>query len=166
MNRNILFAALVSVGLILGCESKPTARVPETAPVAAKQPHEILDHLKYMSVRKDLKHTAVIAPVFKNELYGNAWWFHKHAGEAGIPITEEEITFFGIKDLEDMGYLAAGISKKELQDALNKAAAAQQSAPPPPKAKGKKDEGIPFLDAKYQKLDEKKLDMLPSEKEA
>lgn len=165
MNRNIHFAALVSVGLILGCESKPANTVPETAPMAAKQPHEILNHLKYMAVKKDPKHAAVLAPEFQDDLWGNAWWFHKHAGEAGIPMTDEEITTFGLQGLKEAGYFVPGLPRLDLTTALDKAEA-EGKVPPTPK--NKKDPVVlnAHLDAKFHNVDKEKLDLLPQKDKA
>jgi hypothetical protein len=137
--------AVAAVALLIGCDSKPSDKIPTTAPAAAKEPHEILGHLKYIAVRKDYKDVAQLAPKDLKGLYSSAWWFHKHAGEMGISLTAEEIDGLGATEAKNLGYLAAGISSKELIDAQN----------------GKNTGPLP---AGIEKLDEKKLDKLPGDK--
>lgn len=151
--------AVAGIALILGCESKPADKIPATAPTAIAEPHEVLKHLQYMSVRKDFKHTSLLTPTDPDIVYGSAWWFNKHAGELGIPYTEEEITTFGIQGLRDLGYVGTA-SKKELQEALDKQAAAAQTAPA---KKGAKAE-VPALPEHLVKYDKNKLDILPDQK--
>jgi len=149
--------AVAGIALIIGCESKPADKVPTTAPTAIKEPFEVLQHLQYMSVRKDMKHTSLIIPADPEIIYGSAWWFNKHAGELGIAYTPEEIKTFGLEPLQEMGYLGTA-SCKELQDALDKAAAAAQSAPKKGKAV------VPALPENLAKYDRNKLDQLPGPK--
>jgi len=149
--------AVAGIALILGCDSKPADKIPATAPTAIKEPFEVLQHLQYMAVRKDMKHTSLIIPVDPEIIYGSAWWFNKHAGELGIPYTEEEIKHFGLEPLRDMGYFA-NATRKDLQEALDKLAAATQAAP----KKGKADK--PALPENLATLDKNKLDELPGQK--
>lgn len=149
--------AIAGIALIIGCDSKPADKVPTTAPTAIKEPFEVLQHLQYMSVRKDMKHTSLIIPADPEIIYGSAWWFNKHAGELGIAYTPEEIKTFGLEPLQEMGYIGTA-SCKELQDALDKAAAAAQSAPKKGKAV------VPALPENLAKYDRNKLDQLPGPK--
>jgi hypothetical protein len=150
--------AVAGIALILGCDSKPADKIPATAPTAIKEPHEVLQHLQYMAVRKDLKHTSLIVPVDPEIIYGCAWWFNKHAGAHGIPYTEEEIKAFGLEPLQALGYIGTATSK-ELQEALDKVAAAAQQAGP---KKNKADK--PALPENLAKYDKNKLDELPGPK--
>ena len=75
--------AVAGIALILGCDSKPADKIPTTAPTAIMEPHEVLQHLQYMAVRKDMKHTSLIVPVDPDIIHGSAWWFNKHAGDMG-----------------------------------------------------------------------------------
>ncbi len=148
--------AMVGVALILGCDSKPTDKIPTTAPAPLTEAHQVLKHLQYMAVRKDMKHATVLAPTDPKVVHGSAWWFNKHAGELGIPYTAEEIKFFALEPLEKMGYVGLA-SKKELQDALDKQSVAGQTVP----KKGGKVE-LPPLPENLANLDKNKLDELPS----
>lgn len=150
-----LIPAVAGIALILGCDSKPADKIPTTAPTAIKEPHEVLTHLQYMAVRKDMKHTSLIVPVDPEIIYGSAWWFNKHAGELGVPYTEEEIKTFGLEPLSEMGYLGT-VTRKEMTEAQDKLAAASQTAPA---KKGKAEK--PELPANLAKYDKDKLDMLP-----
>lgn len=153
-----LIPAIAGVALILGCDSKPTDKIPTAAPTAIKEPHEVLQHLQYMSVRKDMKHTSLIVPVDPEIIYGSAWWFNKHAGELGIPYAEEEVKQFGLEPLRDLGYIGSA-PRKDLLEALDKLAAAAQQAGP---KKGKAE--APALPANLAGLDKNKLDELPGQK--
>ena len=137
---------IAGLALMVGCDSKPSDKIPTTAPMAAKEPQEILAHLKYLAVRKDYKDLPVIAPSDLSTLYGNAYWFHDHAGTMGLSLTNEEIQGLGITQLKDLGYIAPGVSSKDLQDAKDKVAA-----------------GInPSLPTELALLDPAKLDKLPN----
>jgi hypothetical protein len=151
--------AVAGIALILGCDSKPTDKIPTTAPTAIKEPFEVLQHLQYMAVRKDMKHTSLIIPVDPEIIYGSAWWFNKHAGELGIPYSEEEIKTFGLEPLKDMGYFSTAATKKDLQEALDKLTATAQQAGA---KKGKADK--PALPENLASLDKTKLDELPGQK--
>jgi|GEM_PF-437438 len=149
--------AVAGIALILGCDSKPADKIPATAPTAIKEPFEVLQHLQYMSVRKDMKHTSLIIPVDPDIIHGSAWWFNKHAGDMGIPYTAEEIKTFGLEPLCEKGYFAAGTTHKDLQDALDKLSAATQTVPA---KKGKTEK--PTLPANLASLNIDMLDALPT----
>lgn len=140
--------AAAAAVLFVGCDSKPADRVPTTAPTAIKEPYEVLKHLQYVAVRKDLKHLPVIAPVDPDVVYPSSWWFNKHAGEMGISLTDQEITDLGVADLKAMGYLAPGVSHKDLQDGIDKVGA----------------KILPKLPPEMEKLDLNKLDLMPNDK--
>ncbi len=151
--------AVAGIALILGCDSKPVDKIPTTAPTAIKEPHEVLQHLQYMSVRKDMKHTSLIVPVDADVIHGSAWWFNKHAGDMGVAYTADEIKTFGLEPLQDSGYFVAGLTHKDLQDALDKLSAATQAAP----AKGKKGKADkPALPENLASLNPERLDSLPT----
>ena len=56
-NRILPLSALV---LTLACDSG--SGTPQTAPLAAKEPRDILAHLQYLSAKKDYQHLVLIAP--------------------------------------------------------------------------------------------------------
>jgi hypothetical protein len=155
--KHALIPAVAGIALILGCDSKPADKIPTTAPTAIKEPHEVLQHLQYMAVRKDMKHTSLIVPVDPEIIHGSAWWFNKHAGDMGIPYTAEEIKTFGLEPLCEKGYFAAGVTHMDLQAALDKAAAEGQAAP------AKKGKAAPStLPANMASLNQDRLDLLPT----
>ena len=140
--------AIAAVSLVIGCDHKPVDRIPTTAPTAIKEPQEVLKHLQYVAIRKDFKDLSVLTPVEPSVIYGSAWWFTKHAGEAGISLTQKEIDDLGIRDLQSMGYLQPDVSRKEYQDAMDKLSAKQ----------------IPTLPDAMQGANPDCLDLLPMEK--
>lgn len=143
--------AVAGIALILGCDSKPVDKIPATAPTAIKEPHEVLQHLQYMAVRKDIKHLPVLDPVDPMATDGAAWWFNSHAGDTGLALTADELKQFGLEEAKDKGYIAT-VSRADLQKELDKTTAATQAAP-----KGKKAEA-PALPAEFAGLDVNKLD--------
>ena len=137
---------IAGLALVMGCDSKPSDGIPVTAPMAAKEPSEILAHLKYVAVRKDFKDLPVIAPSDMTGLYGNAAWFHDHAAFMNLSLSDEEIQGLGITELKNLGYIAPGVSSKDLQE-----------------AKDKLDKGtLAKLPAEMEHLDPLKLDKLPN----
>lgn len=101
MSRAVLGAAVVGVvGTTLGCGDKDAA-IPSTPPLAATEASQIFLHLKYLAVRKDYKHVVLIAPIAPDIVFPSAWWFHKHATDLKIDLTEEELSALGITDLKD-----------------------------------------------------------------
>ncbi len=125
--KRALIPAVAGIFLFLGCESKPKDVIPAQAPapIKAGEEHRILDWLRYVGVRKDLKAAAAISisgidP--KVAGFDNYRWLHQHAGSVGQSLTLEEITAFGLQDMQNLGVLVPGVSKKDLQDALNKVA--------------------------------------------
>lgn len=147
--RNVCIPAIAGMALIMGCDSKPADSIPKTAPMAAKEPHEVLAHLKYIAVRKDYADIPVIAPQDLAGLYGNAWWFHNHAGQMDLTLTDEEIKGLGVEQAKTLGYLAAGVSMASLQNSLDKLSAKE----------------VQSLPESMQGLDLVKLDKLPGEKD-
>lgn len=136
--------ALAAAGVFLGCDSKTAQRV-ETAPLAIKQPQEVLQHLRYLGLRRDLKQLPVMAAVDLGDLYNNGRWFHDHAGQMNLTLSAQEIRDLGVEPLREMGYLAPDASKKALQDALDQVQAKAQ----------------PKLSQAMEGLDPEKLDKLP-----
>lgn len=146
--KNAWIPAVAGLALIVGCDSKPSDTIPKTAPMAAKEPFELLPHMKYIAVRKDYKDIPVIAPADLNGLYGNAWWFHNHAGQIDLTLTDEEIKGVGAEEVAKLGYIAPNASMNAMQQAMDKLQAREINALP---------------DA-YQGVDLGKLDKLPDEK--
>lgn len=145
--RNAWIPAIAGLALIVGCDSKPSDTVPTTAPMAAKEPFELLPHMKYIAVRKDYKDIPVIAPADLNGLYGNAWWFHNHAGQIDLTLTDDEIKGVGAEEVAKLGYIAPNASMSAMQLAMDKLQAREINALP---------------DA-YQGVDLTKLDKLPDQ---
>ena len=137
---------IAGLALIMGCDSRPSDGIPATAPMAAKEPFEILAHLKYLAVHKDFKDLPVIAVTDMTGLYGNAGWFHDHASFMDLTLSAEEIQGLGISELQSLGYIAPGICGKDLQEAKDKVAAGTLAKLPPEMAN----------------LDAAKLDKLPN----
>ncbi len=87
-------------------------------PPPAREPSELLAHLRYIALRKSLDHIQAVTPAELTGFYGNAWWFHNHAGQIDLVLTQDEIKAFGVEDVERRGYLASGVSKARLNAAL------------------------------------------------
>jgi hypothetical protein len=147
--KNAWIPAIAGMAIILGCDSKPADTIPKTAPMAAKEAFELLPHLKYIAVRKDFKDIPVIAPQDLAGLYGNAWWFHNHAGQMDLTLTDEEIKGLGVEEAKTLGYLAPGVSSTSLQTAMDKLQVRE----------------IPALPDAMQGYDLGKVDKLPAEKD-
>jgi hypothetical protein len=98
MRRSLLLplAALTLVPAFLGCGGHA---IPTNPPSAAMEPYDILDHLRYLVVRKDYKHAALIAPITPDVVFPSAMHFHRQAKELGITLTPEEIKGLGIEHL-------------------------------------------------------------------
>jgi hypothetical protein len=147
--KNAWIPAIAGIALMMGCESKPADTIPQTAPMAAKEPFELLPHMKYIAVRKDYKDIPVIAPQDLTNLYGNAWWFQNHAGQMDLTLTDEEIKALGVEEVKNLGYIAPGVSMASFQTAMDKLTMKELPALPPEMAG----------------LDGGKLDKLPGEKD-
>ncbi len=91
-------AALV-LGGALGCDSKDSG-IPSSPPLAASEPDQILLHLKYLAVRRDLRHIVVIAPISPDVVFPSSWWFHKHATDLKIDLSPEEMQSLAITELQ------------------------------------------------------------------
>lgn len=101
LSRTIIQAAAVALiagGLACG---KRGSGIPTTPPLAPNEPHQILQHLKYLAVRKDIKHLVIIAPTSPEIVFPSAWWFHKQATDLKIDLTDEELRALGIEKLKD-----------------------------------------------------------------
>lgn len=136
--------------LFIGCDSKPADKIPTTPPTAIKEPHEILPHLQYTAVRKDVKHLALLDPVDPMATDGAAYWFNSHSGDTGLALTAEEIKQFGLEDMQAKGFIAT-VARADLQRKIDEISA----MPLPPK--GSK-EPAPALPAEMAGLDVSRLD--------
>lgn len=142
--------AAAAVALFIGCESKPVDKIPTAPPTAIKEPHEILPHLQYAAVRKDMKHLALLDPVDPMATDGAAYWFNSHSGDTGLALTAEEIKQFGLEDMQAKGFIAT-VARVDLQRKIDELSA----MPLPPK--GAK-EPAPSLPAEMAGLDVSRLD--------
>ncbi len=147
--KNAWIPAIAGLALMIGCESKPADTIPKTAPMAAKEAYALLPHLKYIAVRKDFADIPVIAPQDLGGLYGNAWWFHNHAGQMDLTLTAEEIKALGADEVVKLGYLAPNVSMAGMQTALDRLQMKEITALPP----------------EMDSVDLAKLDKLPGEKD-
>ncbi len=125
--------------LFLGCGNKATEQVPTTAPGSVKEPYEILKNLQYLGTKKELKHLQVISLTDTTVAYAAACNLHKHAGELGIVLRDQDIMDLGVTDLRTKGYFVPGVSRADWVEA---------------KAKNKP---MPWM----AKVDAQKLDRLP-----
>jgi len=147
--KNAWIPALAGLALLVGCDSKPADTVPTKAPMAAKEPFELLPHMKYIAVRKDFADIPVIAPQDLAGLYGNAWWFHNHAGQMDLTLSADEIKGLGADEVKTLGYLAPDVSMASMQLAFDKLSAKEINAMPD----------------NMQGVDLTKVDKLPGEKD-
>jgi hypothetical protein len=104
-----------------------------------KEPYEILKSLQYLGTKKDLKHLQVISLTDTTVAYEAACNLHKHAGDLGIVLRDQDIMDLGVTDLRTKGYFVPGVSHADWAEA---------------KAKGKT---MPWM----AKVDPQKLDRLP-----
>ena len=88
------FLPAAGLMLLAACNTG-TSGLPSAPPLAAKEPGEILGHLKYLAASKDVKHLIVIAPITPDIVFPSAWWFHKQSRDLGIDLTDQEM-----KDLD------------------------------------------------------------------
>lgn len=148
--KRALIPALAGILFVVGCDKKPKNVIPTVAPAPVKPGEEqrILEWLRYIGVRRDVKAVSAISISGVDEKvagYGNYWHLMREAGAMGASLTDAEITAFGLTDLKNLGILAPSVSKKDLQDTLNKVAAKQ----------------LPSMPAEMASLSETKLDELP-----
>ena len=94
---SILVPASAVLLVSLGCDSKTTLE----APLAAKTPGDILQHLRYLAATKDYKHIILMAPVSENVVIPSAWWFNSQAKGLGLNLTLQEETDLGVLDLKN-----------------------------------------------------------------
>jgi hypothetical protein len=155
MFKPLAFAAAVATtaGLLfsVGCDKKTgdpmadlLAKLPTTAPKAAKSPGLVFEQLQYAMLRKDPKHLEVFFIANDPSLaLGTSREFHRLAGHYALGLTAEEIDTLGVQDLLSDGYISDQWTSRELKDAME----------------GKRD-----VVAGMEKLNEVRLDMpLPSE---
>lgn len=148
--KRALIPAVAGILFFVGCEKKAKNLIPTQVPAVVKAGEEqrILEWMRYIGVRRDVKAVSAISisgvdPQVAG--FGNYWHLHREAGAMGVALTDAEITAFGLVDLKNLGILAPGVSKKELNDALNKVAQKQ----------------IPALPNEMVALSETKLDEMP-----
>lgn len=154
--KHVLVPAVAGLLLIVGCDKKketavkdPMQNIPATAPAPITEPHQVLNHLRYIGGRKDVKHVATLLPADDNMVTGMASWFHTHSGDTGLALTADEIKSFGVEAAQTKGYLAP-IARFTAQKKLDEIAATA------PAAKGKN--AGPELPAELKGLDTKILD--------
>lgn len=99
LRTKAMAAAVVLLIGTLACDGKGSG-IPTTPPLAPTEPHMILEHLKYLAVRKDFKHVVIIAPVNREIVMPSAWWFHKHATDVKIELSDEDLRTMGIEHLK------------------------------------------------------------------
>ncbi len=99
-------AALLSLAVIVGCEGKPTEKVPSTPPLAPAEAHLVFKNLQYIGARKDAKNIPLIAPVAQDVVFQSGSWFHFHAGQMGIALDEKELQDLGLVEFLNMGYIS------------------------------------------------------------
>jgi len=132
MFKNPAWMGIAAIpALIIGCDSKPGDKVPAAAPAPAKEPFQVLKHLQYIGVRKDLKAVSAIIPTELDKFYGNICWMHQHAGAAGTSLSAQEIQAFGLDELQKQAYLTPDVSSKELKAVMDKIQSGQGSEIPP-----------------------------------
>ncbi len=150
--KRALIPALAGILFVVGCDKKPKNLIPTQAPAPVKVGEEqrILEWLRYIGVRRDVKAVSAISISGTDPKvvgFDNYRWLHSHGGAMGTSLTDAEITAFGLVDLKNLSILAPGVSKKDLQDTLNKVAAKQLAAIP----------------AEMASISETKLDELPGQ---
>lgn len=94
-------AAAAILGGTLACDGRNSS-IPQTPPLAASEPNQILLHLKYLAVKKDFRHIVLIAPISPDVVFPSAWWFHKHASDLKIDLSPEEVQALNIAPLQAM----------------------------------------------------------------
>jgi len=99
-------ASLLSLAVIVGCESKPEEKIPSTPPLAPAEAHQVLRNLQYIGARKDFKNIALIAPVAPDVVFQSGSWFHFHAGKMGIALDEKELQDLGMIEFLNKGYIS------------------------------------------------------------
>ncbi len=95
-NRLLPLGALV---LTLACDSG--GGIPQTAPLAAKEPRDILPHLQYLAAKKDYQHLVLLAPASPAVLFPSARWFNSQAAQLGITLSDDEIKGLKVEGLMD-----------------------------------------------------------------
>jgi hypothetical protein len=99
-------AMLVTMAVIVGCDSASKEKVPTTPPPAPTEAHQVLSNLKYIGARKDYASIASIMPAAPEVIYSQGAWFHFHAGQMGIALDEKELTDLKLLDVLNMGYIS------------------------------------------------------------
>jgi len=120
MFKMLAVPAAVCVLLAFGCEKKvedPIAKIPTTAPSAAKGPGDVLEHLQYSIIRKDPAHLKAFVPPDNSLALGTTQWFHKDAGYYGLGLTSDEINALGVQPLVEAGYISDKFTSRSFNDA-------------------------------------------------
>ena len=99
-------ASLLSLAVIVGCDSKPAEKIPSTPPLAPAEAHLVLRNLQYIGVRKDYKAIPLIAPVASDVVFQSGAWFHFHAGQMGIALDEKELQDLNMLEFLNKGYIS------------------------------------------------------------
>jgi hypothetical protein len=141
--KHMCISALAASILFLGCGNKASEQVPTTAPPVAQEPYEILKNLQYIGVKKDLGQIQTISLTDTNVVYTAACKLHRHAGDLGLLLRDQDIMDLGVTDLRTKGYLIPGVAHSDLVEAKKKAAAGGKLPP------------------WMEKLDIQKVDQLP-----
>jgi hypothetical protein len=144
--KHMCIPAVTVAILSLGCGNKPSETLPATAPPVVKEPYEILRNLQYLGTRKDLKHLSVISLTDLNVAYTSACQLHRHAGELGIVLKDQDIMDLGVTDLRTRGYLVPGASRMDLLEAKKKEASGGKMLPWMAKLDGQKLDQLPETD--------------------
>ena len=99
-------ATVLTMAVIVGCDSTSAEKVPTTPPPAPAEAHQVLSNLKFIGARKDYAAIANIMPAAPDVIYSQGAWFHFHAGQMGIALDEKELTDLKLLDVLNMGYIS------------------------------------------------------------
>jgi hypothetical protein len=127
--KHMCISTMVTSILFLGCGNKPAEQAPSAAPTGVNEPFEILKNLQYIGMQKDLKQLSLISLTDLNVAYEAACRLHKHAGELGIVLKDQDIMDLGVTDLRTKGYLVPGVAHSDLVDAKAKEQAGTKMPP-------------------------------------
>ena len=98
-------ATLLTMAVIVGCDSTSAEKVPTAPPLAPTEAHQVLANFKYIGARKDYANIANIAPAAPEVIYSQGAWFHFHAGQMGIALDEKELVDLKLLDVLNLGYI-------------------------------------------------------------
>lgn len=106
MSKVVWAAAVLSLAVIVGCDSKSAEKIPSAPPLAPAEPHLAFKNLQYIGARKDFKNIALIAPVAPDVVFQSGSWFHFHAGQMGIALDEKELQDLNMVEFLNKGYIS------------------------------------------------------------